>query len=108
MKLVKAEEAKPGQRVARDVTDLRGNLLFKAGTELNAELIATCRQRNVSHLFVVDEGPAPQSPAADLEFRREQISREVDRMFAGHDRTPLMASLREAAKRFHLARLEGK
>jgi hypothetical protein len=108
MKLVKAEEARPGQRVARDVTDLRGNLLFKAGTELNSELIASCRQRNVSHLFVIDEAPATQVSAADLEFRREQLGREIDRMFAGMDRTPVMAALREATKRYHLARLEGK
>jgi hypothetical protein len=36
MKLVKTDEARVGQRAARDVTDLRGNLLFKAGTELTA------------------------------------------------------------------------
>jgi hypothetical protein len=31
MKLVKTEDARAGQRAARDVTDLRGNLLFRPG-----------------------------------------------------------------------------
>jgi len=105
VKLVKTDEARPGQKAARDVTDLRGNLLFRAGTELNAELLATCKQRNVSHLFVSDEGaPAPASPA-DLETRRLQIARDIDRQFAGVDQQPHMAALREAAKRHHLSKL---
>jgi hypothetical protein len=105
MKLVKIEEARPGQRVARDVTDLRGNLLFKAGTELNPELLSGCRQRNVSHLFIEDDGkPAALSPA-EIEARKEQIGREIDRVFAGVDGSPVMAALREAAKRYQNARL---
>ena len=105
MKLVKIEEARPGQRAARDVTDLRGNLLFKAGTELNPELLSGCRQRNVSHLFIEDDGkPAPLTPA-EIEARKEQISREIDRVFAGVDGAPVMAALREAAKRFQHNRL---
>ncbi len=108
MKLVKADEARPGQRVARDVIDLRGNLLFKAGSELNAELIAACRERNVSHLFIEETATAARASAEDLELRREQAAREIDRMFAGVDRAPVMAALREAAKRYHLARLEGR
>ena len=99
MKLVKTDEARPGQKAARDVTDLRGNLLFRSGTELNAELLSSCRQRNVSHLFVEDEGPAAAASPADLEDRKAQISRDIDRQFAGVDGTPHMAALREAAKR---------
>jgi hypothetical protein len=105
MKLVKTEEARPGQLVARDVTDLRGNLLFKAGTELNPELLSSCRQRNVSHLFIEDDGkPVALSPA-ELEARRTQIAREIDRMFAGVDQHRVMAALREAAKRYHASKL---
>ena len=105
MKLVKIEEARPGQRVSRDVTDLRGNLLFKAGTELNAELIASCRQRNVSHLFIEDDGKAAPLSPAEIDARKEQIGREIDRVVAGVDGAPLMAALREAAKRYQNARL---
>jgi hypothetical protein len=105
VKLVKTDEARPGQKAARDVTDLRGNLLFRAGTELNAELLATCRQRNVSHLFVEDQGPAEAASPADLEARKAQILRDIDRQFAGVDGTPLMAALRDAAKRHLTANL---
>ena len=41
MRQVKSDEAKVGQRVARDVVDLRGNLLFKSGTALNSALLAS-------------------------------------------------------------------
>lgn len=103
MKLVKTDDAHPGQKVARDVTDLRGNLLFKAGTELSIELLSGCKQRNVSHLFVEDEGPAATLSSADLEARQQQITRDVDRRFAGVDGSPVMAALREAAKRHLIA-----
>ncbi len=105
MKLVKTDDAHPGQKVARDVTDLRGNLLFKAGSELTPELLAGCKQRNVSHLFVEDDGPVATLSPADLEARKQQIAREVDRQFAGVDGNPVMAALREAAKRHHIAAL---
>jgi hypothetical protein len=105
MKLVKTDEARPGQKAARDVTDLRGNLLFRAGTELSAELLVSCKQRNVSHLFVEDGGPAASASPADLETRKAQIARDIDRQFAGVDGTPLMAELREAAKRHQFSNL---
>ena len=105
MKLVRTDEAKPGQKVARDVNDLRGNLLFKSGTELNLELIACCRQRNVSHLFIEDEDrPAPFTPA-ELEARKEALAAEVDRQFAGTETSAVMTALREAAKRHLTGRL---
>ncbi|HEX7901997.1 MAG TPA: hypothetical protein VF950_29830 [Planctomycetota bacterium] len=105
MKLVKTDEARPGQKAARDVTDLRGNLLFRSGTELNAELLASCKQRNVSHLFVEDDGPSAAASPADLETRKAQIARDIDRQFAGVDGAPLMAALREAAKRHQYSAL---
>ncbi len=104
MKLVKTDEAKPGQKVARDVLDLRGNLLFKAGTELTAELLQTCRERNVSHLFMEETAAAPMS-GMDLDSKREAVARDVDRMFAGVDQTPLMAALRESSKRYLLSKV---
>jgi hypothetical protein len=105
MKLVKADEARPGQRAARDVTDLRGNLLFKAGTELTPELIATCKQRNISHVFIEDaSGPTAFSPS-DLLSQKEALGTDVDRMFSGVDGTPVMQALREASKRYLFSRL---
>jgi hypothetical protein len=107
VKLVKTDDARPGQKAARDVTDLRGNLLFRAGTELNAELLASCKQRNVSHLFVEDVGGAAAASPVDVETRRVQLGRDIDRQFAGVDQAAVMASLREAAKRHLLAKLGG-
>lgn len=99
MKLIRTEEARPGIRVAKDVTDLRGNLLFKAGTELDAALIDRCRQRSVSHIFI-DDGTSPVAAApGDAESRREAVGRQVDRSFAGTESNPLMAAIRDAAKR---------
>jgi hypothetical protein len=103
MKLVKAEEARPGQRVARDVNDLRGNLLFPAGTQLSPEFVALCRQRNISHLFLEDD--ATGGGGADVETRRRMLLRDIDRQFSAVEGAPVMAALREAAKRYHAAKL---
>lgn len=105
MKLVKVDEARPGQKTARDVTDLRGNLLFKAGTELTADLLERCKQRTVTHLFVED-GPAPAAAVSDTRRRQEDLAQDIDRMFAGADSSPVMAALREAAKRHALGRVK--
>lgn len=105
MKLVKTEEARAGQRAARDVTDLRGNLLFKAGTELTPELLETCKQRTISHLFIEDGGTPVASSPLDLQARREALSKDIDRLFAGSDQSATMVALREASRRYLLAKL---
>jgi len=99
MKLVKTEDARAGQRAARDVTDLRGNLLFKAGTELTAELLETCKQRTISHLFIEEGGAAAQAPV-DLETRKVNLSKELDKLFAGTEKSATMVALRDASKRY--------
>jgi hypothetical protein len=103
MKLAKTDEARPGVKVARDVVDLRGNLLFPAGTELSADLIASCRQRNISHLFVEDE----DAPAGDPESRRAALDQDIDRQFAGTGASAPSVALKAAAKRHHLGRPAG-
>ncbi len=100
MKLIKIEEAHAGQKAARDITDLTGRILFKAGSEISADLIAQCRRRNVSYLFVSDDGPTPAAAPAAAPSRKEDIEEAVDQMFFGTDADPVMASLREAAKRY--------
>ena len=108
MRLVKTDEAKAGQKVTRDVVDLRGNLLFKAGTSLSLPLLASCRERNITHLFIEDEAPgAPLSPV-DVEMKKEAIVKDVDRMFSGVDGTPIMVTLREASKRYLVKKLGGR
>ena len=104
MKLVKTEDARAGQRAARDVNDLRGNLLFKAGTELTAELLETCKQRTISHLFI-DEGSAPAQAPIDLETRKVNLHKELDRLYAGTEKSATMVALREASKRYLLGKV---
>lgn len=99
MRLVKIEDLKPGARIARDVLDNRGNLLFKAGVESNAALIERLRARNVSHVYTEDEGGGGLSEA-DLEARKCQIDAEIDSLFSEHADKPLMMGLRDAAKRY--------
>ena len=108
MRLVKTEEAKPGQKVSRDVVDLRGNLLFKAGTPLTPTLIGSCRERNISHLFVDEEAFTGAVSAGDLEMKKEAVIKDVERMFSGVDGSPAMAALREASKRYMVAKLGGR
>ena len=105
MKLVKTDEARAGQRAARDVTDLRGNLLFKAGTELTPELLETCKQRTISHLFIEDGGAALSASPLDIQTRRDTLSKDVDQLFNGADKSPTMVALRESARRFLLSKL---
>lgn len=105
MKLVKTDEARIGQRAARDVIDLRGNLLFKAGTELTAELLETCKQRTISHLFIEDSGGDVPKSTVDLQAQKESLLREIDRTFAGLEGNATMMALKDASKRFLTARL---
>ena len=105
MKLVKSEEARPGLKLARDVTDLRGNLLFRAGTEISEAVIQVCRERNVTHLFVEDDGTTVRL-ATSADARRLAVSRDVDKLFGGTDSDPVMAALRDAAKRYLVSRIK--
>lgn len=105
MKLVKTDEARPGQKAARDVTDLRGNLLFKAGTDLTPELLASCKERSISHLFIEDSGSeAPASPV-DVQARKDSLMKDIDHMFAGTENSPIMVSLKEASRRYLSAKV---
>jgi hypothetical protein len=105
MKLVKTEDARVGQRAARDVIDLRGNLLFKAGTELTAEALETCKQRTIAHLFIEEGGVSSQQNPLELETRKVNLTKELDRLFTGTDKSPTMVALREASKRWLLGKL---
>lgn len=103
MKVVRVDQAGPGTRVARDVLDLRGGLLYRAGTELTSDILAQLRDRRVTHLFVQD------LPAESVEVvappREPDRSAELDRVFADVAHLPLMVELREAAKRYLKSRV---
>jgi len=105
MKLVKTYEARPGQRAARDVTDLRGNLLFKAGTELTPELIDTVKERTISHLFIEETGNEGSTSPKDLQAKRDSVVKDIDHMFAGTEASAVMGALKEASKRYLTSKL---
>ncbi len=98
MRLVKLEEVRPGVKVAKDVTDLRGNLLFKAGTEITPDLLIRCKQRGIAHLFVEDAAGRGAAGHTGARKPPEEIAAEIDAVFAGHEANPVMTALRDAAK----------
>ena len=100
MKLVKTDEARAGQRAARDVTDLRGNLLFTAGTELTAELLDTCKQRTISHLFIEETGGPDGKSPTEIQAQKDSVLKDIDHMFAGTEASAVMGALKEASKRY--------
>jgi hypothetical protein len=105
VRLVPIEQVQPGQRAAKDVTDGRGNLLTKAGTELTQGVIDRLKARNVTHVFIEDAagGLSPEQ----IEAERQKIQAEMDHMFASVLDQPHMAALKNAATEFLLSRLQG-
>lgn len=98
-KLVKIEDVTPGLKIAKDVTDNRGSLLFKAGVEVNGALLERLRARNISHVWI-EEATGPGLGEQDLEARKGKIGEEIDALFLEHADKPLMMGLRDAAKRY--------
>ena len=99
MRVVRIEDAGPGMRVAKEVLDLRGTLLYKAGTELTPQIIETLRTRNITHLFM-DDSPAAAAVGVDAGQRSQQIDEEIDRLFVDVTSNPLMGALRDSAKKY--------
>lgn len=100
MKLFKIGDARPGQKVAKDVMDLKGMLVYKAGSVLDADAIQRIQTRKISHIFldVADDPSAPgASVAAGVAVSRDA---ELDRVFSDVKSNPIMAALCEAAKLF--------
>lgn len=98
-RLVKLDEVAPGSKIVKDVVDARGNLLFKAGVELTPALIERIRARNVSHVFV-DESEGVGMSEEELTLKQTELDSEIDAVFSDVADQPLMAELREVAKRF--------
>lgn len=105
MKLVKVEDVVPGAKVAKDVTDLKGVLLFKAGTELAEKTLARIKARSITHIFI-SEGDEGAGGAADSPFKTpEEVNLKTDLLFRDRLDHEWMSALAEAVKRYHLARM---
>jgi hypothetical protein len=103
VKLVKIEEAKAGQPVAKDVTDLKGVLLFKKGTVLTDIILQRIRARNITHLFLEGEGEGGEETGP---FKNpEEVDEQLDGVFGDTVSNPVMQALCEAAKRYHKGRM---
>ena len=106
MRVVRVDEALPGSTVAKEILDLRGNLLYAAGTELTTAVLALLRARNVTHLFLEDDVAAAAQTSAPSGAATSEIDADLDRAFAEAASHPVMAELREAAKRYLKSRLQ--
>ena len=106
MKQVKVEEAKAGQKVAKDITDLKGMLLFKAGIELTDKILQRIKARNVSHVFIDVGGEGDGTSGSGIFKVPERVDEEVDRQFGETRSNPVMAALCEAVKEYHKARIK--
>ena len=105
-RLVKIDDLGPGLKLAKDVVDSKGTLLFKAGVELSAPMIERIRARNISHAFVEDIG-GPGLSEADIAAQQSTMDVEMDALFADVAEQPLMAALRDSAKKYLKAKLGG-
>ncbi len=96
MKLVRLEDARPGQHAAADVLDPSGNLLLAAGGVLTAAHLALLKSWKLTHLQV-DE-PSEQAAAAPVDpAKAAAIDRELDHVFGLVGDHPIMARLKRAA-----------
>lgn len=98
MKLVKITDAKAGDKVGKDVLDLKGNLLLKAGTVLTADMIERIKARMVDSIFIEDAGS--QLSAEEIAKKEAEIDQALDEMFKDVAANPLMALLRESARKY--------
>lgn len=77
MRKVSIRVARPGQKLARDITTDKGHVLLRAGRELNAPLIDRLRTQGVDTLFIEDRLTEGIRPIETLEpeARSEAIRR---------------------------------
>lgn len=101
MKLLKVDDAQPGAKLAKDLLDLKGVLIFKAGATLTADYIEKIKARRITHLFIETEEDA----ATGAGLSPEQIDRAIDDMFTEAKAHPVMAALSDAAKRYLKAKV---
>ena len=107
MKLIKIEEAAAGMKVAKDVTDLKGVLLFKAGTYLSETILDRIRGRNITHIFIDTEEESSGGTPSSRRYKTSQVvDQELDHLFRGTDSSELMVALARAVKAFYKSRVK--
>lgn len=99
MKLVKTEDLVDGLKVEKDVSDPKGNLLFKAGTMLTQAIIERLKGRMVPHVYVEGSAAVAGLSEEDIKKKLEEIDVELAGVFADCADSPLMMALRESASR---------
>ena len=99
MKLIKTEDASEGLTVAKDVTDLKGILLFKKGTALTEASLRAIKSRHVTHLFVDEPGKGGGGSVGGFNSA-EEVDKDLDLAFGDTVSNPIMADLCAAAKKF--------
>lgn len=101
MKLVKIDEAKGGMKVAKDVEDQKGILLFKSGIVLTDDLIKRLKDRMISFVYIEEDGSAAVGLSEeDIKKKHEELEANLTRMFSDVISNPIMVSLYESAKKY--------
>jgi hypothetical protein len=105
MKFIRIEDAKAGDILAKDLSDSRGVLLFKAGTVLTQEMLSRLRLRMVRHLFVEDSVASGLSEE-EIKKMEGEIEIRLENIFSDVKENPVMRSLCESAKKVLKSRLK--
>ncbi|MBI2931681.1 MAG: hypothetical protein HYY16_08520 [Planctomycetes bacterium] len=100
MKLVRLDEARPGQRLGRDVIDTRGSLLIKSGTTLTPDLMERLRGWKITHVSIDEAPTVTLDPSERPYFRALAIDKELDHVFSEAFGHPVMHRLRDAAAKY--------
>jgi hypothetical protein len=110
MRTIKIEEALPGMKIAKGVTDNVGTLLLPEGIVLTPELLDRLRGRKVMFLCVEGEGPGSAGTLSgdELADALAKIDAEMDALFGDTKQHAVMAAICDAAKRVLKAKLESK
>lgn len=101
--LTPIEKVAPGAKAAKDVVDPRGNMLFKAGGELSAQLLERLKGRGVTHVFL--ESSASSMSPEQIAAEKARLEKEYDAMFENVKDEPLMGALLAAAKAHAFSRI---
>lgn len=97
MKALTLENAKEGMILAQDVITNKGQVLLKAGIELNENLLSLLTKYNVDIILVnIDDTPIPDMTPDERNFYLQQIRPEKKKLFKYSIDDPMMYELYEA------------
>jgi hypothetical protein len=106
MILLSIKDVKPGMKTAKSVTDGKGNLLVREGTELSEKWLERLKARGVRFIYVESEAEGAGLTPEQIEEKCRQVEAELERMFEGTLHSEVMQHLLRAAKAYARQRIE--